>query len=152
MKSIEEAIKTKKFKNAHHKAFVNLLYTSNWALGLQDEMFKLFDITSTQYNILRIIKGNGNEPISVSEIKERILYKNTDITRMLNRLIDKNLITREICITNRRKMEVNLTNEAEDLLKKIAIEIDLKIGSKIEKQLSNKEAEALSLLLDKIRF
>ena len=108
MKSIDEEIQSK-FKNEHHKAFVNLLFTSHWMINLQDDIFKEFDITSTQYNILRIIKGNGKSTLSVSQIKERILFKNTDITRMLNRLIDKDLISRDICTENRRKMEVNLT-------------------------------------------
>ncbi len=147
MKSIEEAIRQKKFTSTHEKAVVNLIYTSNWLQTKQNELFKTFGITGQQFNILRILKGQYPKSISGTDIKSRMLDRNSDVSRLLDRLVVKNLITKHTCPNDKRASDVLITDEGLALLAEI---------NKFRKQdhilsLSKDEAEMLSNLLDKAR-
>jgi DNA-binding MarR family transcriptional regulator len=145
---IEDEIKQKKFKNAHHKALVNLIYTSNWLQSKQQDFFKGFGITGTQFNILRILKGQFPNNISATEIKSRMLDKSSDVSRLLDRLELKQLVRKETCPEDKRAFNVYITDIGLELLKAI---------DKKEKEsenpiaLNDEEAELLSDLLDKCR-
>ena len=91
--TIEEEIKQSKFRNAYQKVAVNLIYTSNWLQGIQQDFFRDFGITASQFNILRILRGQHPEKISGVEIKSRMLDKNSDIPRLLERLLKKKFKT-----------------------------------------------------------
>src|SRR5687768_7809562 len=87
---IEEEIRQTKFKSPHQKALLNLIFTANWLQNKQQEFFKPFGVTSQQFNILRILKGQHPNVLSGTEIKSRMLDKNSDVSRLLDRLILKN--------------------------------------------------------------
>lgn len=147
MNRIEEEIRQKKFTSARQKAVINLIYTSNWLQSRQQEFFKSFGITGQQFNILRILKGQFPKSISGTEIKARMLDRNSDISRLLDRLAGKRLITKNTCPNDKRASDVLITEEGLDLLKQI---------NKTQKQdvvlsLTEEEAIALSDLLDKAR-
>ena len=147
MNRIEEEIRQKKFASAHQKAIINLIYTSNWLQSRQQEFFKTFGITGQQFNILRILKGQFPKSISGTEIKARMLDRNSDVSRLLDRLAGKNLITKNACPNDKRASDVLITETGLALLKQI---------SKTHKQdsvlsLTEEEATALSDLLDKAR-
>lgn len=147
MKRIEEEIQQKKFNSIHQKAIINLIYTSNWLQNKQQEFFKAFGITGQQFNILRILKGQFPKSISGTEIKSRMLDRNSDVSRLLDRLAGKKLIHRRTCPNDRRALDVLITDQGIDLLKQI---------SKTQKQdsflsLTEEEAGSLSDLLDKAR-
>ena len=147
MKRIEEEIHQKKFTSVHQKAVVNLIFTSNWLQNKQQEFFRSFGITGQQFNILRILKGQYPESISGTEIKSRMLDRNSDVSRLLNRLAAKKLITKSTCPNDKRASDVVITEEGMKLLNHI---------SRTQKQdyilaLSDEEAEMLSGLLDKAR-
>ncbi len=145
---IEEEIRQTKFKSPNQKALLNLIFTSNWIHNKQQEFFKPFGITSQQFNILRILKGQHPNSISATEIKSRMLDKNSDISRLLDRLILKNLVEKKSCPSDKRASDVFITTEGIALLETIAAhehDIDNVL------QLSAEEAEALSNLLDKCR-
>jgi|SRR5687768_1477867 len=147
MKKIEDEIRQKKFTSAHQKAVINLIYTSNWLQNQQQEFFKSFGITGQQFNILRILKGQFPKSISGTEIKSRMLDRNSDVSRLLDRLASKNLITKQTCPNDKRASDVRITDEGLALLNEI---------NKTQKQdqvlsLSDEEAERLSDLLDKAR-
>lgn len=147
MKRIEEAIQQKKFNSIHQKAVINLIYTSNWLQNKQEEFFRAFGITGQQFNILRILKGQFPKSISGTEIKSRMLDRNSDVSRLLDRLAGKKLICRRTCPNDRRALDVLITDQGIDLLKQI---------SKTQKQdsflsLTEEEAGSLSDLLDKAR-
>jgi DNA-binding MarR family transcriptional regulator len=146
--TIEEEIKQEKFSSQHHKAVVNLIYTAHWLTSRQQDFFKPHNITGQQFNILRILKGQHPKTISATEIKSRMLDKNSDVSRLLDRLLNKNLIARKACPNDRRAADVTITKEGIDLLKAIA-----KQQENVEKSLLLNEAEAkqLSDLLDKSR-
>ena len=113
---IEDAIKQKKFDSPLHKATLNLMYTAYWLHGDFRELFKAFDITHQQYNVLRILRGKYPECVNPTEIKEVMLDKNPDITRLCDRLLLMGLINRAIDKTNRRKMKIIITEKGMALL------------------------------------
>lgn len=145
---IEEEIRQTKFKSSHQKAVINLIFTYNWLHNKQQEFFKPFGITSQQFNILRILKGQHPNSISATEIKNRMLDKNSDISRLLDRLVLKKLIEKKSCPTDKRASDVFISPEGIELLERInknQKQMDLLL------QLTEEEAEALSALLDKSR-
>ncbi len=145
---IEEEIKQQKFKSGHQKAVINLLYTASWLQSRQQDFFKPFQITLQQFNILRILKGQHPQSISGTEIKARMLDKNSDVSRLLDRLTKKDFISKKTCPNDKRATDVSITQAGLELLKTLD-----KYQSQIDKVLSLTEEEALQLseLLDKSR-
>lgn len=148
MKIEEEIRQSKKFKSPQQKAVINLIFTSNWLLNKQQDFFKPFGITAQQFNILRILKGQHPNSLSGTEIKSRMLDKNSDVSRMLDRLLLKNLIEKKTCPNDKRASDVFITQTGLELLDHLA-----KSQRQIDQilQLSDDEAEILSNLLDKSR-
>jgi DNA-binding MarR family transcriptional regulator len=145
---IEDEIKQQKFKTPHQKAVLNLIYTTSWMQGRQKDIFKTFNITLQQFNILRILRGQHPNSTSATEIKSRMLDKNSDVSRLLDRLLAKKVITKRVSSNDKRAADVNLTEEGLELLKAID-----KKQSQIDNVLLLTEEEALILsdLLDKSR-
>jgi DNA-binding MarR family transcriptional regulator len=148
MKKIEEEIQQKKFKSPHQKAVINLIYTANWLQAKHQEFFKTFGITGQQFNILRVLKGQHPKSISATEIKTRLLDRNSDVSRLLDRLAAKNLLTKTTCPNDKRASDIFITEGGLNLLS----EID-KIQKDIDSVLAldSEEARQLSDLLDKCR-
>ncbi|HTJ52379.1 MAG TPA: MarR family transcriptional regulator [Cyclobacteriaceae bacterium] len=145
---IEEEIKQSKFRNAQQKAIINLIYTTNWLSSKQQDFMKPYGITSQQFNILRILRGQHPKSISGTEIKSRMLDRNSDVSRLLDRLAAKDLITKNICPQDKRAVDVSITNEGMKLLQTIdksAEEMDSLLD------LTEEEATMFSNLLDKAR-
>jgi DNA-binding MarR family transcriptional regulator len=145
---IEDEIKQQKFKSEHQKALINLLYTASWLQGKQQDFFKPFKITAQQFNILRILKGQHPKSISGTEIKSRMLDRNSDVSRLLDRLVAKELISKKTCPNDKRATDVNITEAGLELLRsldKYQTEIDGVLA------LGEDEAIQLSHLLDKSR-
>lgn len=146
---LEDEIKQKKFKNEFHKLAVNLIYTHGWLLNNQAEFFKRFDITGAQYNILRILRGQHPNPASINLLKDRMLDKMSDASRLVERLKNKGLVEREICPDDRRKVEVKITEKGMELLKsmdKLEDQFEVLFGS-----IKSGEAKIMNELLDKLR-
>ena len=146
---IEEAIQQKRpFRNEWQRAVVNLIFTTNWLTDHIREHLKPFGITLQQYNVLRILKGAG-KPISTSDIRERLLDKMSDTSRMVDRLCQKGLVTRATCPGDKRLVDVMLSETGEQLL----TELD-GYNSQMDNILHNltaAEVQQLNELLDKIR-
>ena len=134
------------FPNNKVKALLNIIYTSNWITSHQNEYFKPFGISPQQYNILRILKGAGTE-LKVQVIKERMIERAPNATRLMDKLCTKELIKRHNCDNDRRVVYVEITKNGMELLEEIASKnIDDLLDN-----LSENEAKNLSDLLDKIR-
>lgn len=146
---IEKDVQTVKFTNEYHRASVNLIYTYNWLRDRMTFFFEEEDITSQQFNILRILRGSHPQPLSTLQIRERMLDKMSDTSRIVDRLIKKNLVKKLSCKTDRRLVDITITEEGMKLLQRIDEKQD-KLDA-ILKNLTKKEASALSDLLDKIR-
>ncbi len=146
---IEEEIQQRKFKSANHKAIINLIYTANWLSSKQQEFLKPFGITEQQFNILRILKGQHPKSISGTEIKSRMLDRNSDISRLLDRLNLKKLINKKVCPNDKRAFDVAITTSGLELL--TTLDKQSKVMNKPLLQLTEEEADQLSNLLDKGR-
>jgi len=146
---IEQELKqTKPFENNHQKAMVNLIYTSNHIKAKVSKHLKQYGITSKQYNVLRILKGAG-KPLSTSSIKKRLIDRMSDASRIVDRLVQKNLVERITCGNDRRLVDVTLSEGGLLLLNDIQEKKeDL---NDLLKNLNAKEANVLSDLLDKLR-
>lgn len=146
---IEKDIQQAKFRNAHQKAAVNLIYTLSWMKDKIKCIIEVEDITSQQFNILRILRGSFPQPLSTLQIRERMLEKMSDTSRIVDRLIAKGLVKKVICKNDRRLVDVIITDKGKKLLERLDSrqdEIDGILGN-----LSEKDANILSDLLDKIR-
>jgi DNA-binding MarR family transcriptional regulator len=135
-----------KFPNNRVKALLNIIYTANWITSCQNEFFKDFGISPQQYNILRILNG-ANEPLKVQTIKDRMLERSPNATRLMDKLCAKSYIERLPSDHDRRVVKIIITNEGRDLLKSIP----RNLNNDLLKNLNEEEAEQLSNLLDKMR-
>jgi len=146
---IEEEIKGK-FKDEHHKALVNLLYTNGWLSNLNSQALKPFGISMQQYNVLRILRGQYPSPAMLSLIQERMLDKSSNATRLVEKLRLKGLVERSLCENNRRKVDIVITQAGLDLLKDADKKIE-EIHQKVKARISEEEASILNDLLNRIR-
>jgi DNA-binding MarR family transcriptional regulator len=147
--NIEEEIKQTKFRNVQQKTILNILFTSNWIQNKQKDFFEPYGITGQQYNILRILRGQHPNQISGAEIKNRMLDKNSDVSRLLDRLIGKNLVVKSQCPKDKRASDISISEAGLDLLLKLDEAIDSQESQLMS--LSPEEASTLSSLLDKSR-
>jgi DNA-binding MarR family transcriptional regulator len=147
--SIEKDLQQKKpFKNEQEKCLVNILFTSRYIENVLSSAYKEYGITMKQYNILRILKG-ASEPISTQLIRERMIDRMSDISRIVDRLVEKNLVTKCVNGTDKRLVDVTLSESGLNLLEEVKHSFDQ--NNYVTNNLNNKEAEDLSRLLDKIR-
>mgnify|MGYP000527744153 CR=1 FL=1 len=146
---LENEIKQSKFKNEFQKLAVNIIYTHGWLIGRHAEILKQFDITTAQYNILRILRGQYPKPAPVSLLKERMLDKMSDASRLVERLRTKGFLERKICNEDRRKVNILITQNGLNLLTELD-NIDKKFESQLQ-NLTQSEAKKLNSLLDKVR-
>lgn len=146
---LEDEIRTKEFRNERHKLHINILYTYNWLLNRTQEIMHRYGITCQQYNILRILRGQLPNPCNVQLLKERMLDKQSDVSRLVDRLATKQLIERKTCPNDRRKLDIVITSNGLDLL----CQIEPEMIEMEENTFSIKEEEAkhVSELLDRIR-
>ena len=146
--SIDKDINQRTFRNEYQKGIINLIYTYNW---MNEKMKKVFDkelITGQQYNILRILRGAG-KPISTLQIRERMLDKMSDTSRIVDRLVLKGLAKKNICKDDKRLVDVSISVDGKKILATIdqyEKDMDAILGN-----LSDAEAKTLNKLLDKIR-
>lgn len=144
----EEEIKQKTFRSERQKATLNLLFTSSWLTNKHKEFFKQFELTPQQYNVLRILRGQHPNGISTSDIKTRMLDKNSDASRIVDRLAAKNLVNKTIPKVDRRLVSVVISEKGLNLLEdmdKMTDSLDETIG------ISEQEAEQINALFDKMR-
>lgn len=145
---IEQDISQSKFRNEYQKGIINLIYTYNWAMEKTRPFFDSEKITSQQFNILRILRGAG-KPISTLQIRQRMLDKMSDTSRIVDRLVLKGLVKKNTCANDKRLVDVVITDKGKKLLEKLDLheaDMDAVFGS-----LSPAEAKTLNTLLDKIR-
>ena len=146
---IEEDIQQSHFRNVHQKAAINLIFTVGWMRERMREVFESEDITAQQFNILRILRGSYPNPLSTLQIRERMLEKMSDTSRIVDRLVSKGFVKKIVCKQDRRLVDVVITEKGKKLLERLDVrekEIDNLLGN-----LTEKEATTLSTLLDKAR-
>jgi len=146
---IEDAIKQKSFKDPYNKALVNLLYTNSYIVARQGKLFKPYGLSPEQYNVLRILRGKHPEPITVSSIQDRMLNKMSNASRLVEKLKQKDLVNRLECPSDRRQVDITITEKGLGTLADLEDKID-----NFNRQILNltePELQQLNELLDKLR-
>jgi len=138
----------KPFRSEFQKATINLIYTHNWLSLKMKSFFKPHNITLQQYNVLRILKG-AKEPLSTSDIRERMIEKMADTSRMVERLSTKGWVKREECCGDKRLVDVTITEAGLEYISRLE-GIDAHVES-IYQNLTSDEATKLNSILDKLR-
>ena len=146
---IEKDIHQEKFTDVRQKAMINLLYTYGWVIEKIKGFLAKEDITHQQFNILRILRGSFPKPLSTLQIRERMLDKMSDTSRIVDRLVLKQLVKKVTCSKDKRLVDVTITEKGQKLLKKLDTEADH--IEEIMGNLSETESEQLNVLLDKLR-
>ncbi|MFN8281903.1 MAG: MarR family transcriptional regulator [Chitinophagales bacterium] len=151
MKTIEDEINQKKFASIYVKTHINILFTSNWLEGNFYKLFKNYGLSNQQYNVLRILRGQHPKPVMLNQITERMIDKMSNATRLVEKLKQKELVTREINQKNRRQVDINITEKGLELLLELDKLIKEDEAPPHFKNVTEKELEQLNLILDKIR-
>lgn len=146
---LENEIQQQKFKSIQQKLMVNLIYTTNWINAKHDILFRGSQITIQQYNVLRILRGQYPNPCSIKLIKERMLDRMSDASRIVDKLNAKELIKRTETQTDRRFVDIVITDKGLELLQSLDY-ID-ETSEQLFKSLSIKDINSLNDLLDKLR-
>ncbi|MBD0832602.1 MarR family winged helix-turn-helix transcriptional regulator [Aestuariibaculum sediminum] len=145
MGDLAKEIKSK-FVSQKQKALINILFTASWITSCQNEFFKPFGISPQQFNILRILRG-ASEPLNVKIIKDRMIDRAPNATRLMDKLCAKQLIERLPCAHDRRVVKIAITKKGLQLLESIPDDFN----TNLIKDLNESEAKQLSDLLDKMR-
>jgi len=145
---IEKEIPQNYFRSERHKALVNVLYTSNWIVERLKHFLEADDITPQQYNILRILK-NSELPLSTLKIREQMMDKMSDTSRIVERLLKKKLANKQVCAYDKRLVDVTLSETGVQLLQRLDKRTD-ELDSIIS-NLSSEETDTLNVLLDRMR-
>ena len=146
---IEDEIKQPLFQNEKQKAGINLVYTAGWLTIRQSCAFKPYGLTLPQFNILRILRGQYPKPATVALLIDRMLDKTSNASRIVDRLEEKKLVTRTVCPSNRRAVDIRITPAGLVLLEQI--DASGVMHTAAHASLSEAEARQLSELLDKMR-
>ena len=145
---IEKDIQQTNFRNEFQKMGINIIYTAHWLNEKMSQILSTEDITQQQYNILRILRGS-DAPLSTLKIRERMLDKMSDTSRIVDRLIVKGLVEKTACIKDKRLVDITATKKGLQLLEKLDA-LNEQIDS-ILKGVSEKEASTMNQILDKLR-
>lgn len=146
---LEKDIQQTSFKGQNQKAVINLIYTYHWITEQIKSILSAEDITLQQYNILRILRGSDPQPLSTLAIRERMLDKMSDTSRIVDRLVIKQLVTKRMCPSDKRLVDVSITHQGKEMLERIDARDSEMRG--VMENLNEEELMALNSLLDKLR-
>lgn len=147
---IEEVLKTNDEMPLAKKLMLNIIVTANYISDKVFEVLKPFEISSQQFNVLRILRGQKGKPANLSTIQDRMISKMSNTTRLVDKLIDKDLCERIVCPSNRRKVEIRITKKGLELLEQIDPEIE-QVENEIAEKINEKEIESLNTNLNELR-
>lgn len=148
--TIDQAIKATSPMPLPRKTVLNIMYTQAVMAERFLDILKPYDLSGEQYNVLRILRGQKGTPANLSTIQERMIAKSSNTTRLIDKLLLKGLVTREVCPANRRKIEILITAKGLELLAELDPKVDFH-ESQSAQNLSTPEMEQLNLLLEKFR-
>ncbi|PKH68857.1 MarR family transcriptional regulator [Flavobacterium sp. ALD4] len=147
---IEEIIKTTTILNNSKRIVLNVLYAQNVINEKFNEVLRPYDLSGEQFNVLRILRGQKGNPANMSVIQERMIAKTSNTTRLVDKLLLKNFVTRKVCLENRRKIEVLITQKGLHVLEELEPKV-VEHEQRFSKNLNTEELEQLNRLLEKYR-
>lgn len=146
---LEQAIQTSNFRSLGHRSVLHLLLVSNKIMDQVGQALKPFGVSLQQFNVLRILRGQKGKAANLNTLNERMISKMSNTTRLVDKLIDKSFVSRSVCESNRRKIEIFITPAGEEAL----VEMDLAVQraeTEMMKELTDSQLETLNTLLDRI--
>ncbi|HWW42841.1 MarR family winged helix-turn-helix transcriptional regulator [Pedobacter sp.] len=146
---LQKEIKTSRFESVFQQAVVNVFYTYSWCTEQMKQIVAPYEITTQQFNVLRILRGQHPKPSTINLIKSRMMDKMSDASRIVDRLVQKGLVEKEINTTDKRAVDIRISRKGLSLLKRMDEEVDL--SAMVSSNLTEEEALQLNLLLDKLR-
>jgi DNA-binding MarR family transcriptional regulator len=147
--NLEDEIKQKSFTSPYHRMAVNIMFTGNWLHKELASTVKPFGVSLQQHNVLSILRGQHPNPCMLGIIQERMLDRESNATRLVDKLLEKGLVNRCQCPGNRRKVDIVITDKGLELLKQI--DAVIKDFQSRFGHLTEEEATLLGNLLDKVR-
>ncbi|MBL4734454.1 MAG: MarR family transcriptional regulator [Flavobacteriales bacterium] len=146
----QKSVKSKNFRSPIHKAELNILFTGNWLFEKVTALLKPYGISEQQYHVLKILKGKKGIPVNLQYLNDRMIYKMSNTTRLVEKLRLGEYLERSLCEHNRRMVEITITEEGLELLEFLDPLVDSQLKSSFD-NLTRNEAEMLSSLLEKLR-
>ena len=147
---LEEEIKQKQFRNEYHKLGVNILFTSSLLKLKTQQLLKPFGLSPEQFNVLRILRGQHPDPATVNMIIDRMIDKNSNASRIVDKLVEKKLVTRKESCVDRRQVDVFINEEGLKMLNEIDMHPDVNFDSTMQ-WITKDEAQIVNDILDKMR-
>ena len=148
---IEQEIEQENFDSEQQRLLINIMFTGNQFTLLSSRMLKQFSLTTQQFNVLRILRGQKGNPISVKDMHGRMLDSSSNVSRLIDKLLAKNLITRITCPNDRRKVELTIPKKGLQLLSEIDVFLKV-IKKRLRSAITEDEAKIANRILDKFRI
>ena len=148
--SLEQSISQSKFDSEQEKLMINVIYSANLLNLITSRLFKPYELSPQQYNVLRILRGQKGESIALMDIEYRMLDKSSNVSRLVDKLISKDLINRSISSKDRRRIEIVITSRGVSVLKEIDVILS-EMNSKIKAIISDDNAKKTNRILDQLR-
>jgi DNA-binding MarR family transcriptional regulator len=148
--SLEQSISQPKFDSEQEKLMINVIYSANLLNLITTRLFKPFDLSPQQYNVLRILRGQKGDSIALMDIEHRMLDKSSNVSRLIDKLISKELIVRSVSSEDRRRIEILINDNGISVLEKIDL-ILAKMNSKLKDLISDEDAQKTNRILDQLR-
>lgn len=148
--SLEQSISQSKFDSEQDKLMINVIYSANLLNLITSRLFKPYDLSPQQYNVLRILRGQKGKSIALMDIEHRMLDKSSNVSRLVDKLISKDLVNRSVSSKDRRRIEIIITSRGKSVLKEIDV-ILADMNSKIKAIISDDNAKQTNRILDQLR-
>lgn len=147
--NLEDSIKQSSFNSEFEKADINILFTANWMASKMHLIMKEYDMSQQQFNVLRILRGQKGKPAPLKLLTERMLDKMSNTSRLVDKMLAKNWLKREVCPENRRQVEILITEKGSKVCNEVS---DISDQHRAEnKKITAEEAKELNRILDKMR-
>jgi len=150
MRTIEDVIKSKPIKDPYHRAALNIMHTAGWLQNRITQVLKPYELSEAQYNVLRILNGQQGTVMSLYEIQDRMVQKMSNVSRLIDKLLDKGLVLRKECADNRRRVDILITAKGITLLEKATPLVQREIKNMFG-NITKEKAELINELLDGLR-
>ncbi|MBL6662532.1 MAG: MarR family transcriptional regulator [Flavobacteriales bacterium] len=148
--SLEQSISQSKFDSEQEKLTINVIYSANLLNLITSRLFKPYDLSPQQYNVLRILRGQKGKSIALMDIEHRMLDKSSNVSRLVDKLISKDLVNRSVSTKDRRRIAIIITSRGLSVLKEIDV-ILADMNSKIKTIISDENAKQTNRILDQLR-